>query len=191
MDSLPEIAITPRDDDLGLAHIANGAGLSIRLLPNGAIFAIEHARGSRRIMINQVLGSPVAGSMGSLYLRIGGEAPAVLPLIGAEAHVRVDAGDDRFVWEGESKGLRHRVTLWLPQDHDAWFWRVEVLNRRDRELPCDAVLIQDLGLGERNFLMGNEAYASQYLDHFVAQSRLGPVLMSRQNLSGGPWSRSR
>ena len=191
MDSLPEIAITPRDDDLGLAHIANGAGLSIRLLPNGAIFAIEHARGSRRIMINQVLGSPVAGSMGSLYLRIGGEAPAVLPLIGAEAHVRVDAGDDRFVWEGESKGLRHRVTLWLPQDHDAWFWRVEVLNRRDRELPCDAVLIQDLGLGERNFLMGNEAYASQYLDHFVAQSRLGPVLMSRQNLSqggGNPWT---
>ena len=60
------------------------------------------------------------------------------------------------------------------------------------ELPCDAVFIQDLGLGERGFLMGNEAYASQYLDHFVARHpRMNHVLMSRQNLSQGgahPWT---
>ena len=59
-------------------------------------------------------------------------------------------------------------------------------------LPCDAVFIQDLGLGDRGFLMNNEAYASQYLDHHVAQHpRLNHVLMSRQNLSQGgayPWA---
>ena len=34
--------------------------------------------------------------------------------------------------------------------------------------------------------MNNEAYASQYLDHHVAQHpRLNHVLMSRQNLSQG------
>src|SRR5208283_5470299 len=65
-------------------------------------------------------------------------------------------------------------------------WRVDVVNRRDRELPCDAVFIQDLGLGERGFLMGNEAYASQYLDHFPARHPvMDHVLMSRQNLSQG------
>ena len=40
--------------------------------------------------------------------------------------------------------------------------------------------------------MNNEAYASQYLDHHVAQHpRLNHVLMSRQNLSQGgayPWA---
>ncbi|HEX8784239.1 MAG TPA: hypothetical protein VF764_12755, partial [Steroidobacteraceae bacterium] len=58
-------------------------------------------------------------------------------------------------------------------------------------LRCDAILIQDLGLGEPGFLMNNEAYASQYLDHYIARhSRMGPILMGRQNLAQGgrnPW----
>ncbi len=46
----------------------------------------------------------------------------------------------------------------------------------------DAVLIQDIGLGGRGFLMNNEAYVSQYIDHFIApHPRCGPVVMSRQN----------
>ena len=98
----------------------------------------------------------------------------------------VGAADDRFVWEGEQSGLEHRVTLWLHPRMNVWLWRVEVASRRDSEVPCDAVLIQDLGLGDRGFLMNNEAYASQYLDHHVAQHpRLNDVLMSRQNLSQG------
>src|SRR5262249_32717179 len=64
-------------------------------------------------------------------------------------------------------------------------------NRGRQALPCDAVLIQDLGLGEPGFVMGNEAYASQYLDHQPLQhARLGHVLLSRQNLAQGdrhPW----
>ena len=63
---------------------------------------------------------------------------------------------------------------------------------RDSELPCDAVFIQDLGLGEQGFLMNNEAYASQYLDHHIARHpSMNYVLMSRQNLSQGgtyPWT---
>ena len=62
---------------------------------------------------------------------------------------------------------------------------------RQVALPCDAILIQDLGLGEPGFLMNNEAYASQYLDHHVARhARMGQVLMGRQNLAQGgrhPW----
>ena len=55
----------------------------------------------------------------------------------------------------------------------------------------DAILIQDVGLGDRGFLMNNEAYASQYIDHNIARHpRYGPVVMSRQNLAQGgrnPW----
>jgi 1,2-beta-oligoglucan phosphorylase len=190
-NSSEEILTTPRRDDLGLVQIANSAGVSVSLLPSGAIFAIEHIEPRRRIMINQVLASPIAGGMGRLLLRAGGLEPAILPVIGPEAGLRVGASDDRIVWEGDESGVSHRVTLWLHPRSSLWMWRLEVVNRRDSDLPCDAVFIQDLGLGDQGFLMNNEAYASQYLDHHVAQHpRLHHVLMSRQNLSQGgtfPW----
>ena len=191
-DSSIEILTTPRRDELDLLRIANSAGLSVSLLPSGAIFAIEHTQANRRIMINQTLALPIANGMGRLYLRVGGPQPTNLPMIGPEVGLRVGGSDDRYLWEGEESGVSHRVTLWLHQRLNAWFWRVEVVNRRDGDLPCDAIFIQDLGLGDQGFLMNNEAYASQYLDHHVAHHpRLGHVLMGRQNLSQGgayPWA---
>ncbi len=171
LNSSIEILTTPRRDDLGLSRIANGSGLSVSVLPTGAIFAIEHTQSNRRIVINQTLALPIANGMARLYLRVGGHQPTTLSLIGPEAGLRVGASDDRYVWEGEGSGVSHRVTLWLHPRLNAWFWRVEVVNRRDEALPCDAVLIQDLGLGDQGFLMNNEAYASQYLDHHVARHR--------------------
>jgi cellobiose phosphorylase len=192
LHSPTEILKTPRRDELGLTRIVNSAGVSISLLPSGAIFAIEHTEGSRRIMINQSLASPIASGMGRLYLRLGGTAPTIVPVIGSEAGLRVGASDDRFVWEGEHSGVRHRVTLWLHARSNVWLWRLDVVNSGDSELPCDAVFIQDLGLGEQGFLMNNEAYACQYLDHHIEQHpSMNYVLMSRQNLSQGgayPWT---
>jgi len=186
-----EVLRTPRVDDLGLTRIANKTGLAFSFLPSGAVFAIEHGAAGGRILINQVLASPIADGMARLYLRVGGSAPAALPLIGPEARARIGSARDRFVWGGESGGLAHRVTLWLHPDRNVWLWRVEATNRTGGELPCDAVLIQDLGLGDRGFLMGNEAYASQYLDHHIPHDRrLGPIVMTRQNLSqrgAHPW----
>jgi len=192
MDSSIEILTTPRRDDLGLLRIANGSGLSISVLPTGAIFAIEHTQANRRIVINQTLALPIADGMARLYLRLGGPQPAIIPVIGPEAGLRVGASENRYVWEGDESGVSHRVTLWLHPRLNAWFWRVGVVNRRDEALACDAVLIQDLGLGDQGFLMNNEAYASQYLDHHVAHHpRLNHVLMGRQNLSqrgAYPWA---
>ncbi len=191
-NSSTKAAVTPRRGDLGLTSIANGAGFSISLLPTGAIFAMEHAERDRRIMVNQTLASPVANGMARLFLRIGGAEPSVSPIMGAEAGLKIGVGEDRAIWEGERHGVGHKVTLWLHPKSNVWLWRVEIANRSDRVLPCDAVLIQDLGLGDQGFLMGNEAYACQYMDHHVAiDPRLGPVLMSRQNLSQGgafPWA---
>ena len=191
LNSSIEILTTPRRDELDLTRIANDAGLSISVLPSGAIFAIEHTQANRRIMINQTLALPIADGMGRLYLRVGGPQPTILPVVGPENGLRVGASDDRFVWEGERSSIGHRVTLWLHPRLNTWFWRVEVVNGRDEELACDAVFIQDLGLGDQGFLMNNEAYASQYLDHHVPHHpRLNHILMGRQNLSQGgayPW----
>ncbi len=186
-----EILTTARQGDLGLSRIVNKAGSSISLLPSGAIFAIEHAKASRRIMINQSLASPIANGMGRLYLRAGVHEPAILPVIGPEAGLRVGASDDRFVWQGDESGVSHQVSLWLHARSSLWLWRLDVVNRRDSELSCDAVFVQDLGLGEQGFLMNNEAYASQYIDHYIARHpRMGNIVMSRQNLPQGgthPW----
>ena len=186
------VCTTPHIDDLGLKQILNRRGLSISMLPNGAIFSLVHAQGARRIVVNQVYASPIAGGIGRLLVRVGGADSAIVACVGAEASCRVGAADDRFVWEGEQHGVFWRVVLWLAPDSNVWLWRLTVVNRRETELSCDALFIQDLGLGEPGFLMSNEAYACQYLDHFVARHRrAGSVVMSRQNLAQGgahPWS---
>ncbi|MFI5011354.1 MAG: GH36-type glycosyl hydrolase domain-containing protein [Hyphomicrobiales bacterium] len=180
---------TPRDGDLGLRRIANATGLSVSILPNGAILAIEHEHDGRRIMINQVLGSPLHGGIGRLVLRLGGLRPRNLELTGPAAKVDVGVGTDRIVWAGKADGIDHRATLWLHPGSNVWLWHVEVTS--DRALPCDIILVQDVGLAERAFLMSNEAYASQYIDHHIARHpKAGLVVMSRQNLSQGdghPW----
>lgn len=184
--------LTPRDDALGLRTLSNPAGLSIAALPNGAIFSITHrAEGGAPVMINQVLGSPIDGGIGRIWLRVGGKTPFLAQLVGPRARVSLAADDSRFVWRGETNGIVHQVTLRLDPDATRWFWHVDVENQSDTEVPCDIVLAQDLGLGGRGFLMGSEAYASQYIDHRAAQHpAFGPVVMSRQNLSQGgrfPW----
>ncbi|MGH6921811.1 MAG: cellobiose phosphorylase, partial [Geminicoccaceae bacterium] len=188
----PRIVTTPRDDDLGLRRIANRTGLSISVLPNGCVFAIEHQHERSRTMINQVLGSALQGGIARLYLRAHAPERLVAQTVGAGAQVLgFGAGDDRFAWQGETGGVRHRVVLWLHPTLSVWLWRLEIVNARAVEMTCDAVLVQDVGLGARSFLMTNEAYASQYIDHHVAaHPDLGPVLMSRQNLAQDgrhPW----
>jgi cellobiose phosphorylase len=190
-DKPTQLLRTPRVEDLALRRLGNAAGLQISLLPNGGIFAIEHVQDSRRIMVNRTFGSPLVGAMGRLCVRIGGSEPRVVTVTGAEARCRSGGTPLHFLWDGETAGLAHEVTLRLDADDNLWLWRVQVRNTRQHALPCDAILIQDLGLGEPGFLMNNEAYASQYLDHHVARHpRLGHVLMGRQNLAQGgrhPW----
>jgi len=183
---------TPREDGLGLARLANAAGIRIAVLPNGCLFALEHEDSPHRILINQVLGSPVGGGIMRLLLRIGGGVPRTVEIVGPGAHVAFGADEDRFVWTGQTGDLAHRVTLWLHPEQPLWLWRVEATNAGGVDVPCDAILVQDLGLGARGFVMGNEAYASQYIDHTVERHpRFGPVIMSRQNMTqdGGrhPW----
>ena len=183
-DTRTQLLRTPRPDDLGLTRLSNAAGLQVTLLPNGALFALEHQAEGRRIMINRCLGSAVAGSLGRLYLRVGGGAPRIVPIAGAEARCRVGATAERYVWTGEAGGVRHEVTLQLHAQENLWLWRVQLRNEREHALPCDTVLVQDLGLGEPGFLMNNEAYANQYLDHYIARHpRMGPIVMARQNLA--------
>ncbi|MCX5568920.1 cellobiose phosphorylase [Kaistia nematophila] len=184
--------MTPRDGELGLRTLSNPAGLAISALPNGAIFSITHRpEKGAPVMINQVLGAPIEGGIGRIWLRVGGANPFVAQLVGPRAKVAFAADENQFAWDGETNGIAHRVSLRLDAETTRWSWRIEVTNLGDSAIPCDVVLAQDLGLGGRGFLMGSEAYASQYIDHRkIEHPTFGPVVLSRQNLSQGgrfPW----
>ena len=182
---------TPRESDLSLRRISSRSGLSISVLPNGCVFAIEHQHERGLTLINQIHGSPLDGGIGRLYLRLGTGKPVVVEAVGGGAKVDFGAADDCFTWKGAAAGLRHSVSLWLHPRHNLWLWRVQVANAGAEPLTCDATLVQDVGLGARGFVMSNEAYVSQYIDHHVARHGLcGPVVMCRQNLVQGnahPW----
>ena len=187
MTSLPPFTM-PREANLELDSIRNASGLCFRRLPNGALFSMEHQQGEQRIRLNQSLGSPIANGMGQIYLRIEGEN---IPTFGPNATGTTGSAEDRFLWQGQTSGLRHQLILWLHPDQNMWFWRLDITNLRSVPLSCDVVFMQDIGLGTPEFLMGNEAYASQYLDqHIDPHPAFGPIIMSRQNLvqqGGNPW----
>src|SRR5205085_2542371 len=182
---------TPRDRDLGLRTIVNDAALSVSVLPNGSVFAIEHRDENGAVLVNQVLASPLDGGIGRLLLRVGGAHPVQIEAFGPHAIVRMGVADDEAIWEGTTSGIRHRVALRLHSKYCAWHWQVEATNLGGTAVPIDALFIQDLGLGLRACITNNEAYAPQYIDHHIARdSRYGPVIMSRQNLAQGgkhPW----
>ena len=174
----------PTEDELGLHRLTNEAGIEISVLPNGCVFAIEHVKGEERTLINQVFGSPLGGGIGRMLLRFRDDAHSAVSIAGSGASGETACAVDRFVWAGETNGLSHRVTLWLHPREPIWFWWLELENKRPQPVDCDAILIQDLGLGARGTVLSNEAYASQYIDHTIGQHALyGPVVMSRQNLA--------
>ena len=139
--SAAHIRHTPREADLGLRTLSNESGLSLSVLPNGCLFAIEDRRAGGTIMINQVLGSALGGGIARLYLRIGTRAahrPGGRPRCATSSS---GVAADRFVWAGATDGIRHETVLRLHRRESLWLWRVAVTNTtavdpRLRRDPC-------------------------------------------------------
>ncbi|MBN9060166.1 MAG: cellobiose phosphorylase, partial [Rhizobiales bacterium] len=113
--------MTPRDGELGLRTLSNPAGLAISALPNGAIFSITHRpEKGAPVMINQVLGAPIEGGIGRIWLRVGGANPFVAQLVGPRAKVAFAADENQFAWDGETNGIAHRVSLRLDAETTRW-----------------------------------------------------------------------
>jgi CRISPR-associated protein Csx3 len=170
------------------AVLRNRAGLQVDILDNGALFAIRH----RGVLVNQVLGSPLEGGIGNVYLRTrtrGGIAWS--PLIGPESRSRLRASGGSATWEGSVDGIAYACDLRLATRQPTWFWTVRVTNGAGRRLSADVVLAQDLGLAAEAAVRTSEAYTSQYIDHTVLEDEaLGYLVCSRQGLPQAgafPW----
>ena len=135
------VLTTPHVDDLGLERIVNRRGLSIGLLPNGAVFSLEHAEGGRRIVINQASLRRSPAEWGALFasaarIRRSWPAPAPRRRLASALPTTVSSG------RGAAR-RRFRASLWLAPDANVWLWRLAIVNRRETELPCDALFVQD------------------------------------------------
>jgi len=170
------------------AELRNRAGLSIELLDNGSLFAIRHGE----VLVNQVLGSPVEGGLGNVYLRRRrSHGISSFPLLGPGAPSRFRASRSGAAWEGSVDGLDYLCTLRLASRQPTWFWEIRLTNATSRRLTLDAVLAQDLGIAHEAAVRSSELYTSQYIDHTILEDEeLGFLICSRQNLPQGeafPW----
>lgn len=170
------------------AELRNEAGLAVELLANGSVFAIRHGE----VLVNQVLGSPVEGSIANVYIRRRRrDGISSYPLIGPAAPSRFGASSAGAAWRGSVEGLDYSCTLRLGPQQPVWFWTLTLANRSGRRLSLDAVLVQDIGIANEAAVRSSELYTSQYIDHTILEHEdLGFLICSRQNLPQGeafPW----
>ncbi|VDG20810.1 1,2-beta-oligoglucan phosphorylase [Lactiplantibacillus mudanjiangensis] len=148
--------------------------LRFELLDNGAIGQIL----ADGVMINQVVGNNLDGSMSNIYLRIKEDDQYFSqPLMGPHSTSKVNYSERSVSWSGRFKTIRYRLRLLL--NDTTWFWTVNVDSETD--IKADITYTQDLGLGMPEFVQSNEAFACQYLDHYVEQKNQQIVIASRQN----------
>jgi len=177
-------------DQLKLHLLKSASGLTIELLPNGAIHAITCGD----IVVNQWLAHPLERGMNRLVLRvIDGSAIKHFPLIGPSSPSRFGVNDRGARWQGEWEGLAYDLSLRVHPTKPVFFWTLSVRNNGKAARRVDALCGQDLGLSSAGALRSNEAYTSHYIDHRVEKdATIGPVILSRQNNAQGggafPWT---
>jgi len=175
--------------ELDFLELRNHAGVRARFHPHGGLYALECGE----ILINQALSSPLDRSLSSLRLRrASGSGFRSVCLTGPLSPAYPKVLENALVWRGRWGRLTYRVHFRLHAEEPTWIWRVVVSNRGRSSERLDFFYSQDLGLGARGYVRGNEAYVSQYLDHTVLRnSLLGFAAFTRQNAeqTGGtfPW----
>lgn len=143
---------------------------------------LYHAE-SGRTMINQLMLSPLDGSLANLYLRVHQPSGiAFYPLVGIRSSSRFTSTGEYARWEGTAGGVKYRVTF-TPTEKGVWFWDVTA---QGEGLTIDIVYGQDVGIADTGAVRSNEAYLSQYIDHAVFEDKTkGYVVCSRQNQPQG------
>lgn len=152
-------------------QVANADTTAV-FLPTGDLYEIQ----SHEIMINQLNGNPLDGSLNQLYLRIEEEGEiSFTPLIGSNAKSTFGYNEHQLQWSGVYRSVSYQVDFQLAEN--VWFWRV----RLSGSGKVDIVYGQDLGNAAKGAVQSNEAYVSQYVDHHVTEDQGRITVSSRQN----------
>lgn len=129
------------------------------------------------MMVNQLEGNSLDGSVNQLYLRkIKGDTISYAPMIGSNSQSEFYSSDNQLTWKGQFEELTYQADFKLGPSNQ-WFWRIQV----EGEGEIDIVYGQDIGLALKGAVQSNEAYVSQYIDHHIWKSEKELVVLSRQN----------
>lgn len=153
--------------------------LHFTFLSTGDLYEARHGT----IMINQLLGNPVDGSLQNLYLRVQrGEQVKVHPMLGVRSGSTVQYSKNGVRWQGSVAKLEYVVHFRLG-DGGLWFWDVEL---KGSGAAVEVIYGQDLSLANQGAVLNNEAYVCQYIDHSVFHDPVqGYTVCSRQNQPQG------
>lgn len=149
-------------------------GTAVSFLETGDIYEISN----QEIMINQLHGNYIDGSCNQLYLRIY-EKNGIqsVPMIGSNSTSILYSSDESLFWVGEFLGVSYRVDF-LMSSSGTWFWQIKLKGSNQK---VDIVYGQDIGLATQGVVQANEAYVSQYIDHYVTKEKNKIIITSRQN----------
>lgn len=149
-------------------------GVRAEFLPSGDLYELS----SHGIMINQLNGNVLDGSVNQVYLRVFIDNELFsAPLIGSNSSSTFSKSDNGLCWQGVFKEVTYHVYFQLAEN-GIWFWRIELSGNQQQ---VDVLYGQDLGNAAKGAVQANEAYISQYVDHKVTKTEQGYVVTSRQN----------
>lgn len=125
----------------------------------------------------------------NIYLRLKGDAIEALGILSPESSAHVHWSVEGPLIRGRWRDLEYRAAFRLAAGAPAWFWHVEVINRRADAAEIDLIYAQDIALTPYQAVRTNEYYVSQYLDLTPVASNHGIAVAVRQNMpgSGAPW----
>ncbi|MEI5992177.1 hypothetical protein A5881_003733 [Enterococcus termitis] len=149
-------------------------GTTVSFLENGDLYEILH----ENIMINQLNGNALDGSLNQLYLRVHDEnGIQSVPMIGSNATSQLYIGKEQISWQGNFLDVTYRVDFQVAES-GIWFWQVGLAGTGQK---VDVIYGQDIGNATTGAVRSNEAYMSQYVDHHVTKENGSIVISSRQN----------
>lgn len=143
-------------------------------LPTGDIYEFT----SGNILLNSFIGSKKEGSAGNIWIRIYKEKTKhSFPLLGVLSQSSLKKSTESLNYYGEIEGISYSVTF--SPSGSIWFWTVQLEGQGQT---VDLIYGQDIGLAEKDAVLENELYTSQYIDHTILNQEHGYVVCSRQNL---------
>lgn len=167
--------------------ISNSTGLSVGLLENGSIKAIE----VEPIRISLKPATIYSNFGANIYVRIRAKSIEYIPLFGPENTSIFEITQDAIIARGEWEGIKYKCTLSLSSRSNTWQWRIEVQNTTSFEQELDLIYLQDVGLKPTAESSINEYYVSQYIERLILEDKnYGSVVCCRQNMrgpTGNPW----
>lgn len=165
-------------NQLDLLTISNQNNLSFQYFFHGGAFQLTAAD----IMINQVIGTPIDGNMNNIYLRIlGKDSIQFTPLLGPTVQTSLSYGAHSATWTGAFQSITYTCQIVLDTQENAWNWNISLTNTGQEPLQADLIYIQDMAIASEGAARSNEAYCSQYIDHYVFSDQSGYTIASRQN----------